>query len=77
MPCTDETLREKHKYIGSWIPIIIIQTMARFMALKSDYVHMKCGVELSPEGRLNIKMQSYHYRDHHVKDKTVSRPSYL
>ena len=28
-------------------------------------------------GRLNIQMLSYHYRDPHVKDKTVSRPSYL
>ena len=28
-------------------------------------------------GRLNIKMSSYQYRDPHVKDKTVSRPSYL
>ena len=28
-------------------------------------------------GRLNIKMPSYHYRDPHGKDKTVSRPSYL
>ena len=27
-------------------------------------------------GRLNIKM-SYQYMDPHVKDKTVSRPSYL
>ena len=27
--------------------------------------------------RLNIKMLSYPYRDPHVKDKTVSRPSYL
>ena len=27
-------------------------------------------------GRLNIKM-SYQYRDSHVKDKTVSWPSYL
>ena len=26
-------------------------------------------------GRLNIKMSSYQYRDQHVKDKTVSRPS--
>ena len=30
-----------------------------------------------PGGRLNIKMSSYQYRDPHVKDKTVSRPSYL
>ena len=28
-------------------------------------------------GRLNIKMLSYQYRDPHVKDKTVSPPSYL
>ena len=28
-------------------------------------------------GRLNIKMSSFQYRDPHVKDKTVSRPSYL
>ena len=28
-------------------------------------------------GRLNINMSSYQYRDPHVKDKTVSRPSYL
>ena len=28
-------------------------------------------------GRLNIKMSSYQYMDPHVKDKTVSRPSYL
>ena len=29
-------------------------------------------------GRLNVKeMLSYQYRDPHVKDKTVSRPSYL
>ena len=28
-------------------------------------------------GRLSIKMSSYRYRDPHVKDKTVSRPSYF
>ena len=28
-------------------------------------------------GRLNIKMLSYQYRDPHVKDKTVLRPSYI
>ena len=27
--------------------------------------------------RLNIKMSSYQYRDPHVKDKTLSQPSYL
>ena len=26
---------------------------------------------------LNIKMLSYQYRDPHVQDKTISRPSYL
>ena len=30
-----------------------------------------------PGDRLNIKMSSYQYRNLHVKDKTVSRPSYL
>ena len=30
-----------------------------------------------PGGHLNIKMSSYQYTDPHVKDKTVSRPSYL
>ena len=29
------------------------------------------------QGGLNINMSSYQYRDPHVKDKTVSRPSYL
>ena len=28
-------------------------------------------------GRLNIKKSSYQYGDSHVKDKTVSWPSYL
>ena len=28
-------------------------------------------------GRLNINMSPNQYRDPHVKDKTVSRPSYL
>ena len=28
-------------------------------------------------GHLNIKMSFYKYKDPHVKDKTVSRPSYL
>ena len=29
------------------------------------------------QGHLNIKMSSYQYNDTHVKDKVVSRPSYL
>ena len=32
---------------------------------------------IEPGARHNIKMSSYQYRDPHVKDKTVSRPSYL
>ena len=28
-------------------------------------------------GRLNIKMSSYQYKDPHVKDKTVSQPSFF
>ena len=30
-----------------------------------------------PGGSLSIKMPSYQYKDLHVKDKTVSQPSYL
>ena len=33
--------------------------------------------DAQPWGRLNIKMSFYQYRDPHVKDKTVSGPSYL
>ena len=34
-------------------------------------------IKIKTCGRLNIKMSSYQYRDPHVKDKTVLRPSYL
>ena len=37
----------------------------------------KISITLKRGGHLNIKMSSYQYRDPHVKDKTVSRPSYL
>ena len=32
---------------------------------------------MAPGDRLKIKMSSYQYRNRHVNDKTVSRPSYL
>ena len=35
------------------------------------------GIVRDQGGCLNIKMSSYQYKDAHVKDKTVSRPSYL
>ena len=34
-------------------------------------------IERRTECPLNIETPSYHYRDSHYKDKTVSRPSYL
>ena len=41
----------------------------------------KCNITtmkyILPGGCLNIKISSYQLRDPHVKDKTVSRPSYL
>ena len=40
-----------------------------FIKIRQSYNHQG--------GCLNIKMSSYHYRDLHAKDKTVSRPSYL
>ena len=33
--------------------------------------------DINSGGRLNIKMSSYQFRDPDVKDKTISRPSYL
>ena len=38
--------------------------------------HSQYRVYWHPGGHLNIKMLSYQYRDPHVKDKTVSRPSF-
>ena len=48
----------------------------------SIFNHLPVAIESSefkqqPEGRLNIKMSSYQYINHRVKDKTVSRPLYL
>ena len=34
-------------------------------------------LSMRPGDRLNIKMSSYQYRDPHVTDETVSRPSYF
>ena len=43
------------------------------MVLRSSCLHnVFLYVEWGPWGRLNIKMSSYQYRDHHVKYKTVS-----
>ena len=42
----------------------------------SRKVGYKC-IWMAPRGRLNITMSSNQYRDPHVKDKTVSWPSYI
>ena len=44
------------------------------------YFRLYCRKRWQPlvcRGRLSIKMSSYQYRHPHLKDKTVSRPSYL
>ena len=41
------------------------------------YVALGSWELMQPGGCLSIKMASYQYRDPHVKDKTVLRPSYL
>ena len=49
--------------------------MLRAVVLQQDYEFLNtCSVyiEAGPWGRLNIKIQSYQYRDSHYKDKTVS-----
>ena len=42
-----------------------------------DLFFYVCPFYMRPGDRRNIKMSSYQYRDPHVKDETVSRPSYL
>ena len=51
---------------------------------KHNCVLIKCGIFIislctiqMPGGLLNINMSSYQYREFHVKDKAVSRPSNL
>ena len=39
--------------------------------------HLSTLFPMTPGDRLNIKMSSYQYRDPHIKDKTISRPSDL
>ena len=74
-----------------WCLKNIINKSSNFAACFGVYVqlfswdHTKINMEsplkwfhvVSSGGRLNIKMSSYQYMDPHVKDKTVSRPSYL
>ena len=57
--------------LGSVINPPSMQAM-EYCLLLSPYIVPWC-----PGGHLNIKMSSYKYRDPHVKDKTVLRPSYL
>ena len=71
--CSRVSKRTGEQLVGqfSWIHIIIHSSIYH-QHLSQFSV---CGTE--PGRCLNIKMQSYQYRDSHVKDKTVSRPSYL
>ena len=47
------------------------------LVLKEIYGEHYGNYRASTWDRLNIKKSSHQYRDPHVKDKTVSRPSYL
>ena len=47
------------------------------MKLNCTFHNLLADFETRPGGSLNINMSSYQYRDPSVKDKTVSRPSYL
>ena len=49
----------------------------QFLVMMTPYGKRSNNVSNFLGGRLNIKMPSYQYWDPHVKDKTVSRPSYL
>ena len=50
------------------------------LGIEKSLFGIDMGKEKAPlmiyKGRLNIKMSSYQYMDPHVKDKTVSLPSY-
>ena len=52
------------------IKLVMVKLMAKSSNPLSELIQQ-------PGDHLNIKMSSYKYRDPHVKDKTVSRPSYL
>ena len=57
-----------------------LKTMARADFGKCQLtLHLVRNFSISTDSgdSLNIKMLSYQYKDTHVKDKTVSRPSYL
>ena len=45
-------------------------------AIVASLVYTTRRIFFYPEARINIRMSSYQYRDHPVKDKTVSLPSY-
>ena len=49
----------------------------KFQSDTTIVIHNLATSRIRSGGRLNINMSSYQYRDPHVKDKTVSRPSYL
>ena len=65
--------RDKHVIITSKRCFIIMCLLrCVFAGMVARWMIRKC-----PGYRLNVKMSSYHYKDTHHKDKTVSRPSYL
>ena len=59
---------------------IIHDTFCRkplFLMINKKVANDRRCMEPGHGGRLNIKMSSSQYREFHIKDKTVSRPSYL
>ena len=57
--------------LNQWLSLVQLRQQTITWAIVDSNIKRHQG------GRLNIKMSSYQYRDIHVKDKTVSRPSYL
>ena len=54
---------------------IYIYIVLHFLCMRTYTYHtqnIKESPEWRPEGRLNIKIPSYQYRDSHIKDKTVT-----
>ena len=71
--------------ITNLVPYLIVKSLQLFWRASTHRFHLWVWwssnelqwLDRLPGGCLNIKMLSHQYRDPHVKDRTVSWPSYL
>ena len=61
-----------------WLTFLCFLTPEANSLLSQDKFNSRTmRIRFTSAGHLNMKISSYQYRDPHVKDKTVSRPSYF